>query len=530
VKNFDRKGSASSFRCWAVAASLMLAAGAPAVVAEVAEIQISAAVAHWQIQPGQGGSTLKIHDEGGVLMREASFAPGVAPTFQPAADGIYRWSLAVAPLLTGQQRAELEAARERGGPAPAGIPAGALLSGRLVMKGGLLHDAGGLGAGAREPAVDEVIPQNLYVIGNLCAGPQCVNEEDLGTDTLRLKSITTRLKFEDASTITGFPSNDWQLTANDPLEGGDDFFSLEDVTGSLVPFTVMAGAPDDSIFVESSGKVGFGTATPAFALHARRFDTPGLRLEQDSTLFPDQLWDIFGNEQGLFVVDATNGGLPLRIHPGSAINSLVIDPTGLVGIGTGSPAKKLHVVLGSATNDVALRLENNEAVKLEMVNTSTAHGGSATTWFLQSDNDPHRTFKISKFGGGGPVVTIGNRANANGTTFTVDGSVAATSFITTSSRAAKTDEEAVEPSEVLEKLAGLEIGKWRFKSEAEGVRHLGPYAEDFKQAFGLGQSDQSIELQDASGVALVAIQALYQEVQELKKKNAELERRLDTEN
>jgi hypothetical protein len=230
------------------------------------------------------------------------------------------------------------------------------------------------------------------------------------------------------------------------------------------------------------------------------------------------------------VIDVTGSGVPLRLDAGAPSSSLHVGATGMVGIGTGSPAKKLHVALAEATSDVALRLENNEAVKLELVNTSTGNGGGATTWFLQADNDPHRTFKISKYLGGGPVVTINNRANANGTTFTVDGSVAATSFITTSARAAKTDEEAVEPGEVLEKLAGLEIAKWRFKSEAEGVRHLGPYAEDFKEAFGLGQSDQSIELQDASGVALVAIQALYREVQELKKKNAELERRLATGN
>ncbi len=168
-------------------------------------------------------------------------------------------------------------------------------------------------------------------------------------------------------------------------------------------------------------------------------------------------------------------------------------------------------------------------MKLELVNTSTANGGAATTWFLQADNDIDRTFKIARQGGGGFVVNINSRANANGTTFTVDGSVAATSFITTSTREAKTDTEAVDSREVLEKLANLEIAKWRFKSEAEGVRHLGPFAEDFKEAFGLGQSNKSIELQDASGVALVAIQALYREIQDLKKQNAELRQLLTAE-
>ena len=44
------------------------------------------------------------------------------------------------------------------------------------------------------------------------------------------------------------------------------------------------------------------------------------------------------------------------------------------------------------------------------------------------------------------------------------------------------------------------------------MRHLGPMAQDFKAAFGLGDSDTVINMVDANGVVMVALQALYRRV------------------
>ncbi len=222
--------------------------------------------------------------------------------------------------------------------------------------------------------------------------------------------------------------------------------------------------------------------------------------------------------------------LPFRIRPGAPTSSIDISSDGDVGIGTASPAAKLHVKTGAAASATLLLLENNEAVRFDMTNTSTTNGGAATTWFWQVDNDAPHTFRLSKQGGGGTVVAITSRNNADGTTMVVAGSVSATSYITTSTRDAKTDGKKVDAQAILEKVANLDIEQWRFKDEAEGIAHVGPYAEDFKAAFGLGHTDKGIELQDASGVALVAIQALYQELQQLKQENAELRQQLAPKN
>jgi hypothetical protein len=67
----------------------------------------------------------------------------------------------------------------------------------------------------------------------------------------------------------------------------------------------------------------------------------------------------------------------------------------------------------------------------------------------------------------------------------------------------------VEPSEILEKLAGLRIERWNYKAENPSVRHIGPMAQDFAAAFGVGADDRYIRRVDAFGVAFAAIQALH---------------------
>jgi hypothetical protein len=92
-----------------------------------------------------------------------------------------------------------------------------------------------------------------------------------------------------------------------------------------------------------------------------------------------------------------------------------------------------------------------------------------------------------------------------------------------SDRALKEDFESIDERDILERLAALPISKWKYKVEGANVHHVGPMAQDFAAAFNLGGDDRSISTLDADGVALAAIQALYQEVQELRRRVAELE-------
>jgi hypothetical protein len=77
--------------------------------------------------------------------------------------------------------------------------------------------------------------------------------------------------------------------------------------------------------------------------------------------------------------------------------------------------------------------------------------------------------------------------------------------------------------EILDKLSRLPVSTWRYEWETEGIRHLGPMAQDFAVAFGLGDDDCVINHVDANGVLMVSVQALHRRVQELETRLAALE-------
>ena len=128
-----------------------------------------------------------------------------------------------------------------------------------------------------------------------------------------------------------------------------------------------------------------------------------------------------------------------------------------------------------------------------------------------------------------------NLQAGNGISLSINGSnivIAATG--SSSDRNIKTDFSGVDAEIILAKLAALPIESWRYTNEVAGVRHVGPMAQDFRAAFGLGNDDKIIGFVDAQGVALAAIQGLNQKlnekdakVQKLQQQNEALEKRLD---
>jgi trimeric autotransporter adhesin len=100
-----------------------------------------------------------------------------------------------------------------------------------------------------------------------------------------------------------------------------------------------------------------------------------------------------------------------------------------------------------------------------------------------------------------------------------------------SDRNAKENFVAANPRDVLNKLVALPLGTWNYKAQDSSIRHIGPVAQDFHAAFGVGEDERRISSVDADGVALAAIQGLNQKVEEenralrleLKGKEAQIE-------
>jgi trimeric autotransporter adhesin len=97
-------------------------------------------------------------------------------------------------------------------------------------------------------------------------------------------------------------------------------------------------------------------------------------------------------------------------------------------------------------------------------------------------------------------------------------------FVSASDRNIKEDFEPVNSGDVLDKVLALALARWSYKADEERSRHLGPMAQDFHSAFGLGADDKHIAAVDADGVALAAIQGLNQKLEEtVKAKDAEIQ-------
>ena len=96
----------------------------------------------------------------------------------------------------------------------------------------------------------------------------------------------------------------------------------------------------------------------------------------------------------------------------------------------------------------------------------------------------------------------------------------------TSDRNLKEDFKPVDSRAVLAKLVTTPVTEWNLISQDPAIRHIGPMAQDFKAAFGVGEDDRHISTTDADGVAFAAIQGLHEVVKEKDARIAELEKRL----
>jgi hypothetical protein len=101
-----------------------------------------------------------------------------------------------------------------------------------------------------------------------------------------------------------------------------------------------------------------------------------------------------------------------------------------------------------------------------------------------------------------------------------------TTWSCTSDRNAKEDFHEVDLKDMLHRLAAMPVFTYKVKHQSDtDARWLGPVAQDFKAAFGLGETndDKHINLGNEMGVALAAIKGLYAELQDRDARIAALE-------
>jgi hypothetical protein len=380
---------------------------------------------------------------------QQQFAAGASAVFKavdalgnPLPDGQYIFEL----RIIAAQTAATTDQTKRGLTSADGAEA---QSGSLAVADGALVSPNESEGGVQP--LDVVHADDVIIQSSLCVGFDCLADgtESFGFDTVRLKENNLQIAFDDTSSTAGFPANDWRIRANDSASGGASYLAIDDVTGSKVPFKVMAGARTNAIFVSSTGRVGLGTATPILDLHIVRGDTPSIRLDQDtSSGWTPQVWDIAANESNFFVRDTTGGSkLPFRIQPGAPTNSLTVMADGKVGMGTWSPTYDAEVArtgadatlavnrtdgatgkLGAQSDKVAVGSATNHALSLITNNTARVTidtagkvgiGTTAPTYNLETvSTGANATLAVRRTDGatggiiGGTAISVGSFTNA----------------------------------------------------------------------------------------------------------------------
>lgn len=244
----------------------------------------------------------------------------------------------------------------------------------------------------------------------------------------------------------------------------------------------FASTANNQFLIRAAGGVGINTANPQDALHV------------NGTVRAD-------------VISATSPTTSLLLSGGGGIR--INNSTPALSFGT-----SLRQMINLYYTNVAIGVQPRGGMYFRSVN-------QGFTWYYGGHHADE---------GGGWDSELVARLNY------ADGLFVNGAFVARSDRHAKQDFEPVDSRDVLDKVAALPVLRWRYTNNPANV-HLGPVAQDFRAAFGLGQDDKTIATVDADGVALAAIQGLNQKVearsqeaaariQNLEHENAQLKARL----
>lgn len=238
----------------------------------------------------------------------------------------------------------------------------------------------------------------------------------------------------------------------------------------------------------------------------------------------------------------TNAALGFAATVGGGANNVAGNVAGnakfaTVGGGIANTASNEHATVGGGISNTASG--KRATIPGGRENTAAGDYSFAAGWRAKADHDgafvwsdsndfdfastADNEFSVRATGGARFASAIDGNGNP---TAGVILNAGAGSWSNLSDRNQKEHFAPVDGQEVLACLAEIPIATWNYQSQDPSIRHIGPMAQDFYAAFGVGEDDRHISTLDADGVALAAIQGLYQLVQEQQARIADLEARL----
>lgn len=372
------------------------------------------------------------------------------------------------------------------------------------------------------------------------------------------------------------------------VDGSNNLTFTDGVTGTKTLADLAAGgenlwtASNGNIFYDD-GNVGIGTSDPQGLLHVAGPSGSNIILGFEGTSVgsgvegatisgggsndrPNQVTANFGtvgggrnntaSDRATVGGGANNTASGANATVGGGFNNTASGNRAKVGGGSGNTASAGNSTVGGGANNTASGLRatvaggaNNEASgfaatvgggrdNIAVGNYSFVVGRRAT-----NDNEDHdgvfifadpipfdfpstasNQFRVRSTGGVEFVTAIdGDGVPVAGVSLPSGGS----SWLSISDRNLKENFSPVDGRSVLERLSQIPILEWNYKAQDAEIRHVGPMAQDFYAAFGLGTDDRHISTIDADGIALLSIQALYELAQEKDEQIEQLTQQVD---
>jgi hypothetical protein len=220
------------------------------------------------------------------------------------------------------------------------------------------------------------------------------------------------------------------------------------------------------------------------------------------------------------------GSAGFYVRNNSSASTMFMANNGYVGIANINPGRLLQIGGPTSQTDA-------------LINLGCGNGSANRSWEIgvpygtNSVSGDYYSFVIRDTGAGDRMVVnfnsgyVGIGTSSPQQALHVIGNILASGTVTQGSdRNTKENFAPISPAEVLDRVAAMPISRWNYKADRQ-ERHLGPMAQDFYAAFGLGMDDKHISMVDADGVALAAIQGLNQKLEQKEAEITDLKSRLE---